>query len=266
MQPPSRWLAHTPMTEPAALATLFTRLPQNVAALNRVAQGLLVHGDLLGKYGDDPAAFGPVSRTTLPVQQRLEAVLERDGRPLDEVRARTQRGVGTCRDFALLVCAFLRTMGTPARLRCGFASYFADAWEDHWVCEYWNSNEGRWCLTDAQIDGVQKAAFQVAFDTSDVPRGVFLTAGEAWLRCRAGIDKPERFGQGGTRGLWFMKVNVVRDALAVNNRETSSWDRWREAPPGLRIVPHAELAAVDSLARNPEQEVELTPSWLGRAA
>jgi len=266
MQPPSRWLAHTPMTEPAALAALFTQLPYDVAGLNRVVQGLLVHGDLLGKYGDDPAAFGPVSRTTLPMQQRLAAQIERDGRALNEARVPTQRGIGTCRDFALMMCAFLRTMGTPARLRCGFAAYFAEAWEDHWVCEYWNAGEGRWCLTDAQIDAVQRAAFQIAFDTADVPREVFLTAGEAWLRCRAGTDDPERFGQGGTRGLWFMKVNVVRDACAVNNRETSSWDRWREAPPGLRTVSPDELTLLDSLARNPEQAVDLTPSWLDHTA
>jgi hypothetical protein len=263
MQPPSRWLAHTPMTEPAAL---FTRLPKDIAGLNRVAQGLLVHGDMLDKYGEDPAAFGSVSRTTLPVQQRLEALLERDGRPLDEVRVPAQRGVGTCRDFALMLCAFLRTLGTPARLRCGFAAYFAEGWEDHWVCEYWNSTEGRWCLTDAQIDDVQRATFHIAFDTSDVPRDLFLTAGEAWLRCRAGTDVPERFGQGGTRGLWFMRVNVVRDALAVNNRETSPWDRWREAPAELRTVPPDELAVADSLARNPEQAVGLTPPWLDPTA
>jgi hypothetical protein len=254
------------MTDPALLAGLLAGLPQDVAGLNRVVQGLLVHGDLLCLYGDDPAAFGPVSRTTLPVQQRLAAQIERDGRALDEVRVPARRGVGTCRDFALMTCAFLRTLGTPARLRCGFASYFAEAWEDHWVCEYWNSGEGRWCLTDAQIDDVQRAAFRVGFDTSDVPRDVFLTAGEAWLRCRAGADMPDRFGQGGTRGLWFMKVNVVRDALAVNNHETSSWDRWREAPAGLRLVPPAEAMALDALAHNPEQHVALTPSWLDSTA
>jgi hypothetical protein len=266
MQPPSRWLAHTPMTEPAALASLFTRLPPDVAGLNRVVQGLLVHCDLLEKYGDDPGAFGQVNRTTLPVKQRLEALLERDGRELNEVRMPTQREVGTCRDFALMVCAFLRATGTAARLRCGFASYFGEAWEDHWVCEYWNSREGRWCLTDAQLDEVQRAAFQIPFDTADMPRDVFLTAGEAWLRCRADNDKPERFGQGGTKGLWFMKVNVVRDAFAVNNRETSSWDRWREAPPELRTVSHDELTALDWLSRNPEEAVELMPSWLDGVA
>ena len=256
-----RWLTHTPMTEPAVSAASLTRLPSDVADLNRVVQGLLIHSDLLEKYGD-PSAFGPVSRTTLPVKQRLAMLLERDGRELNEVRIPTQRGIGTCRDFALMLLAFLRETGTAARLRCGFAAYLGEAWEDHWVCEYWNRGEGRWCLSDAQLDDVQKTAFGVTFDTSDMPRDMFLTAGEAWLRCRAGHDRPERFGQGGTKGLWFMSVNVVRDALAVNNRETSSWDRWREAPPGLRLVSHNELAALDELSRNPQQLVELVPSWL----
>ncbi|HEX3990731.1 MAG TPA: transglutaminase domain-containing protein, partial [Acetobacteraceae bacterium] len=242
------------MTEPAAL---FTRLPTDVAGLNRVVQGLLVHCELLDKYSDDPGAFGPVSRATLPVQQRLAALLEMDGRPLDEVRPPTLRGVGTCRDFALMVCAFLRATGTAARVRCGFAAYFADAWEDHWVCEYWNAAEARWCLSDAQLDDVQRKVFRIVFNTADVPRDVFLTAGEAWLRCRARHDQPERFGQGPTRGIWFLKVNVVRDALAVNNRETSPWDRWREAPPALRVVFDDEIATLDSLARNPGQAVDL---------
>ena len=250
MHPSSRWLAHTPMTEPATLASSFTGLPPDVAYLNRVVQGLLVHCEFLGQYGDDPGAFGPVSRTTLPVKQRLAVLLERDGRQLDEIRMPTQRVIGTCRDFALMVCALLRSTGTAARLRCGFASYLGEAWEDHWVCEYWNSREDRWCLSDAQLDEVTKAACGVTFDASNVPRDAFLTAGEAWLRCWADPDKPERFGHGDTKGLWFIKVNVVRDVFAVNNRETTSWDRWREVPPELRTVSHDELTALDELSRN----------------
>ena len=263
MHPPSRWLAHTPMTELGALSPSFERLPPDVASLNRVVQGLLVHCAWLGTYGHDPDAFGPVSRTTLPVGPRLAGLLERDGRALDQVRVPTQRGVGTCRDFALMLCAFLRAQGTAARLRCGFASYFGEAWEDHWVCEYWNGREGGWCLSDAQLDGGMRAARGVAFDTANVPRDAFLTAGEAWLRCRAGQDDPERFGQDGTRGLWFMKVNVVRDALAVNNRETSPWDRWREAPPASRTVSRDEMTVLDGLSRHPEEGVGVMPPWLG---
>jgi hypothetical protein len=258
----TRWLAQTPMTELAASSSLVERLPSGVAELNRVVQGLLVHSAWLGSYTDDLNAFGPVSRTTLPVKQRLAAVLERSGRALDEARPPTRREVGTCRDFALMMCAFLRAKGTASRLRCGFASYFGEGWEDHWVCEYWSSRDGRWCLSDAQIDDVIKAACGVTFDTSDVPRDVFLTAGEAWLHCRAGHDSPERFGQGDTKGLWFMQVNVVRDAFAVNNRETSSWDRWREAPPELRTVSPAEIAALDGISRNPEEFIDVVPPWL----
>ena len=237
-----------------------------MASLNRVVQGLLVHCEWLGQYGNEPGTFGPVSRTTLPVKECLAGLLERDGRKLDEAGAPTGRAAGTCRDIALMLCAFLRATGTAARLHCGFASYFGETWEDHWVCEYWNSHEGRWCLSDAQLDGVIRAARGVTFDTSNLPRDVFLTAGEAWLRCRAGHDDPERFGQRTTKGRWFMAVNVVRDALAVNNRETSSWDRWREARPELRTVSSREAATLDRLARDAEDAVELTPPWLNAVA
>jgi hypothetical protein len=64
-----------------------------------------------------------------------------------------------------------------------------------------------------------------------------------------------------------MSVNVVRDAFAVNNRETSAWDRWREAPSGQRTVSHQELTIFDKLARNPEAASgDLMPPWLAGAA
>ena len=202
----------------------------NALVLNRVIQGLFVHCAWLGNYGTDPSAFGSVSRTTLPVGKRLAALVEQDGKGLDEPRAPTQRAVVTCRDFALTLCAVLRSKGTPARLRCGFASYFGNAWEDHWLCEYWDGQQNRWCLSDAQLDPVMRSACGISFNTADVPRDVFMTAGEAWLQCRTGEGNPDEFGNEGTRGLWFMNVNVVRDCHAVNNREASAWDRWREAP------------------------------------
>ncbi len=253
----SRWLAHTPMTDPAALSSSLEKLPSDVATLNRVVQGLLVHGEWLGKYGVDRSSFGLVSRTTLPMKQRLAELLERERRELTEARLPTQRVVGTCRDFALMLCTFLRATGTAARLRCGFASYLGEGWEDHWVCEYWDSREDQWCLSDAQLDETTKASCRVAFDSSHIPGDGFLTAGEAWLRCRSGKDSPGRFGHGDTKGLWFLKVNVVRDAFAVNNQEISSWDSWREAPSIFRTVSDSEMAALDRLSKNPEELLDL---------
>ncbi len=263
MQPsPSQWLAQTSMTDPSSYAALIDALPDDVPALNDVVQGLIIHCAWLEHYSNDSRAFGTVSRTTLPVEERLASLVARDGRNL-ESRSPTNREVGTCRDFALLMCAFLRAKGTAARVRCGFASYLGEGWEDHWVCEYWNSREARWCLTDAQLDDVIRAACKITFNTADVPREKFLTAGEAWLRCRAGTDDPNHYGQGNVRGIWFMSVNVVRDAFTVNARETSAWDRWREAPAELRTLSQQELTTIDDLARNPEQTPgELMPPWL----
>ena len=251
------------MTAPGPLARQFEQLPSDVVSLSRITHGLLVHAEWLSAYGVSASAFPTISRTTLPVAQRLGALLELDKRALDEPRRPAQRAVGTCRDFALTLCSFLRAKGTPARLRCGFAAYLADGWEDHWVCEYWDSRSAEWRLSDPQLDDVTRAKCNVAFDPSDMPRDVFLTAGEAWLRCRAGKDNSERFGHGSTKGLWFMKVNLVRDGYAVNNRETSEWDRWREASPRLRTVSTEELPQLDDLARDPASLTgELTANWL----
>jgi hypothetical protein len=47
----------------------------------------------------------------------------------------------------------LQSQGKPARARCGFGRYFKAGWyEDHWICEYWNDEQGRWIMVDAQLD------------------------------------------------------------------------------------------------------------------
>lgn len=259
----TRWLQQSPMTEPGLVAAEFKDLPSDVASLNRMTQGLLVHSEWLSAYGLDPADFHSISRTTLPVSERLGALVYSDGRRLTEPRTPRHRSVGTCRDFALTLCSLLRATGTPARLRCGFAAYFGDGWEDHWICEYWDGQKQEWRLSDPQLDEITRNICTVKFDPSDMPRDVFLTAGEAWLRCRAERDSADRFGHGDVKGLWFMQVNVVRDAYAVNDRETSAWDRWREAAPELRNVVPEELSQLDYLARHPEGPLgNLWPSWL----
>ena len=92
--------------------------------------------------------------------------------------------------MALLMCAFLRTKGTPARLRCEFAAYFGDGWEDHWVCEYWDSQETRWRLSDAQLDGVIAAARNVTFDPANVPRHSSLPQGRRGCAVGQGTMTP----------------------------------------------------------------------------
>ncbi|MBA2401567.1 MAG: transglutaminase domain-containing protein [Bradyrhizobium sp.] len=261
MENVERWMRHSAMSDIGRHDA--ASMPANIGALNTIVQGLIIHTDWLASYGVNESDFARVWRDTLPVADRFALVLDRDSRPLTTCRSPAQRTVGTCRDFALVLCGLLRSKGVSARLRCGFADYFNDGWEDHWVCEYWDRETQRWRLSDAQLDDALKEKCRIAFDPTDIPRDRFLTAGQAWAACRAGRRDPDQFGHGAVKGLWFAGVNVVRDHYVVNNRETSDWDRWRDAPQSKRVVSKEDCAVLDPIAARPEQPiVDVTPDWL----
>jgi Transglutaminase-like superfamily len=258
-----RWIGHSRMSDPADLASLIAELPSSVEALNRVVQGLLIHLDWLGAYSVSGDQLRSDARTTLPVADRLRDILAADPRPLSESRAPRRRFAGTCRDFALMTTSFLRCKGVPARLRCGFASYLGPGFEDHWVCEFWHRPSHAWRLSDAQIDEVMRSRLDIEFDPANVPRTSFLTAGEAWLAYRRGRSDPSRFGHGEATGVWFLRLNVLRDHFALNGAETSDWDDWRAAPSARRILSGADMDLADGLATEPEAEMtEVRPDWL----
>jgi hypothetical protein len=258
-----KWVGHNPMSDPAAYAHLVAGLPSDISGLNSVIQGLLVHSGWLTEYGLDETQLHADSRKTLPVADRLADILTKDARPLQTPRPPGKRAIGTCRDFALMLCSLLRCKGIPSRVRCGFANYFGSGWEDHWVCEYWDGSAGMWRLSDAQIDQILRRRLCIAFDPSDVPRQSFISAGQAWLECRAGTADPDRFGHGEVTGLWFVSVNVVRDHYVLNGRETSAWDSWRAASPSARVVSRRDAALLDDVATFPERRlVEVAPDWL----
>ena len=259
----ARWAAQSAMSDPEEFAEMVGQLPAGASALSKIIQGVLIHLAYLSAYGLDEGAYAERSRETLPVAERLRRIFEIDRAPLEIARPPAKRSLSTCRDFALMICALLRAGGAPARLRCGFAAYLGAAWEDHWLCEYWDASAALWRLADAQLDDRLCARLQIAFDPSDVPRGSFLTAGEAWADCRTGRREAANFGQSPTFGLWFMHVNVVRDHYALNNRETSSWDGWRAAPGPRRIIAPEDFARLDALADRPESPLtKMTPRWL----
>ena len=262
MENVDRWISHSAMSDTGRHHAAVTELPSGIGALNSIVQGLIIHTDWLGAYGVEESQFDRVSRETLPVADRLGLVLERDPGGFTARRPPELRTIGTCRDFALMLCGLLRSKGISARLRCGFADYFNEGWEDHWVCEYWDEPTRQWHLSDAQLDELLKAKRNIGFDPADTPRLRFMTARQAWIACRAGKFDPGRFGHGAVKGLWFIGVNVVRDHYAINNREISAWDSWRAAPESKRVVSDEDGALLDKLAERPEQPiVEVGPDW-----
>jgi hypothetical protein len=258
-----RWIDHSRTSDPAGHAAAIADLPSDIGVLNAIVQGVLVHADWLTEYGVDGTQLHAASRMTLPVAERLDDILQRDGQGLQIRRPPDRRAIGTCRDFALLLCSFLRGKGVPSRVRCGFAAYFGSGWEDHWVCEYWDQSTRTWRLGDPQIDGFLSARLKIGFDPRDVPRQSFVTAGQAWLDCRRARSDPSRFGHGEVTGLWFAKINVFRDHFVLNDRVASAWDGWRDAPPSKRVVRRDEHALLDDLAARPGQApVDVVPDWL----
>jgi hypothetical protein len=218
----------SPMTARGTNAAEFRELPRDIARLCEVVQGVLIHRDIAPflydlKLTEEQRDDGHIR----PVAQMLVRIHELDPRPLTNAREYNKRLPSVCRHFSLLLCSMLRAQGIPARPRCGFGAYFnAGKFEDHWVCEYWNAAESRWILVDAQMDAVQRKAFKLDFNPTDVPRDRFVIAGDGWQMCRTGRVDPNAFGLTHVHlaGLWFVGGNVLRDLASLNRMEMLPWD------------------------------------------
>jgi hypothetical protein len=246
---------HSALTDPGAYAALISGLPPEIPVLCHILQGLLIHEAWIERQGYDAAAFADQSRATLPVSKRLDQLLAIDPRPLTIARPGESRALATCRDFALMMCAVLRQHGVPARVRCGFGTYLSGrAYHDHWVCEYWAQGEQRWVLIDAQLDEPHRKVLAFDFEPTDVPRAAFVTGIEAWTRCRTGAIDPAQLGHGTTTGLFFARVNLARDLLALAKRETSPWDTWRAAREADLTLDDSALSLCDGLAQRGEAD------------
>ena len=114
-------------------------------------------------------------------------------------------------------------------------------YEDHWVCEYWNADEARWVLVDAQLDALQREHAGDRRSTRWTCRATSSSsAGKAWQLCRTGQADPEPFGIFDMHGLWFVRGDLVRDVAALNKVELLPWDGW-----GLIDARDEDLSAAD---------------------
>lgn len=154
----------------------------------------------------------------------VDSLLGLNSAPLDVARTPEQRVIGTCRHFAVLSCALLRYRRIPARVRCGFATYFQPGQGlDHWITEYWHASDKRWVRIDSEILGLS-----VLDEPEDLRPGQFLSGGEAWAAYRQGRIDAATFGVYGT-GNWGpaeIRGNAIRDLAALNKVEMLPWDEW----------------------------------------
>lgn len=227
-------------------------LPRDIGALCEIVQGLLIHRDIA------PWLYGlrlSGEKRDLANIRRVATIIDEierfSAKPLRETRLPAERMPGVCWHFSSLIAAILRGQGVPARARCGFGAYFVRGrFEDHWVAEYWNAAEHRWVLVDAQLDGVQRSAFRVNLDPTDVPHDQFIFAGDAWQRCRAGFADPDLFGLSSLKeqGLWWIAQNLIRDLASLNRLEMLPWDVWGMMPKPTGFISDDDGTFLDRVA------------------
>ena len=240
------------MTSAGRYASTFDDLPDDVAGLVRIVQGLALHEYVASVlYGVQIPDRRRSESHIRPVEQMLDRLLTVDARPPSRVRPPEKRLVGVCHHFMLFLVAMLRAKGVPARGRWGFGSYFDPGYfEDHVVCEYWNAPEARWVLVDAQLDERWRAQPNIDFDVLNVPRDRFVIASDAWGQCRAGRADASKFGifKGDLRGLWFIASDLIRDVASLNKIEMLPWDVWGAMPRPDEVPQADQLAFFDRLA------------------
>ncbi|TDQ16199.1 hypothetical protein DEV91_13330 [Phyllobacterium brassicacearum] len=246
------YASHSPFSTPGRHAALLDALPFDPASVARTVQGLLIYEHVAELFYGYPIPDARRAESHIrPIEQFIDALLELDDRPLHIGRPSEKRLVGICRHFMLLSLAIFRHHGVPARGRGGFGAYFNPGkFEDHWVCEYWKAEECRWALLDSQFDDVFVRNLAIHHDVLDVPRAQFLTASEAWRRCRGGELNPNLFGIefSQLRGLWFIAGSLIRDLATLNGQEILPWDVWGVQPAPDATLSDEELDFFDEIA------------------
>lgn len=204
------------VTNPRDYAYLFDTLPTDIIEISKVLQNILLHN---WKTYAENMQLTEQRRAEIeirPIARLLARIQEVDTQPWSEEHPVDKRVVIDCRHFATLLCSILRHRGVPTRTRHGFAAYLMPGHkQSHVICEYWDEAQQRWIGADA--DTVQV----------DIAADRFLTAGDAWQRCRRGEMDPLELGYApDARGLWCARWEIVRDLAALNKQEMLTFDVW----------------------------------------
>jgi len=249
LDPQEYYASQGQISDPGSFSSQLDDLPRILPELVRSIQGLMLHIYWAERYGISLNRIRKEETNLRLIKDRLAKVLELTPQPLTQARSLSQKTVGTCRDFALLLTAILRHHGVPARARAGFGTYFIKGrYEDHWICEYWQANEKRWVTVDSQLDALQVETLSIDFDPLDMPPGKFITGAQAWLLCRSKAADPNLFGIFNMKGLDFVKGNLIRDFLALNKIEILPWDNFLLIEKKYSKMDPAEKELMDRLA------------------
>ena len=138
-----------------------------------------------GKFASYPKhRFKNEDELYITAVSMIAGILRLDETGFTKNRDVTKRITVSCRQASVLFSAILKAKGIPCRSRAGFMDFgnTGDSYMEHWVNEYWDFNENRWVLVDA--DGYYEYEQRFGYSQFDLPRRKFVTASEAWIGLR----------------------------------------------------------------------------------
>ena len=236
------YLEHGPMTEITARRNMVAGIPKDIPTIVTYVQNILLHQHWSGAYGVELSPERQREPMLRSFQEKLDFLAEHGFSHVADRKPSAEKMVGICRDFSVVGAALCREAGIPARARCGFATYFEPGtYMDHWVLEYWNYEQQRWVMVDAQLDELQQKALQISFDPLDVGPEHFLTGPRAWMLCRQGQADPNRFGIFHWWGYDYLNCNLILDVNSLVKMPMQPWDGW----PGYKSRPAAQWTEAD---------------------
>lgn len=170
---------------------------------------------------------------------------------ISKERLAKEKLIVTCRGVSLLLASILKAKGIPARVRSGFANYPSNdgIYWDHWIVEYYNADNKKWTLIDADC-----CCNDITdFDIYDIPHNRFISAPNLWIKYRNNKFDINTlghayYGKGNTNINETLLTAIFYDFHCVMNNEII----YVHYPKYLRdrnfILTEEELKEIDELA------------------
>lgn len=251
------YVEHGNISNPKQHIKYFKIISSDIDTICKIIHNVLMHAHDGGIFNYEIPYERRSELQIRTITEILDCIFSLNQDELLNERLIHQRKISTCRDFSLLACSILRTLGIPARVRYGFGKYFySQFYHDTTVLEYWNTKKHKWCYVDISTTDVQIIShrYNVNFDLKDIPNDQFLTSAFAWKSCRAGQIKSTLFGGGSMReykGFWYIRNKLIQDLASLNKFEMLLWDCWGYPlinKMGVDPYEESELKVMDNIA------------------
>ncbi len=201
-----------------------------------------------GKFSSYPKhRFKNEDELYITAVSMIAGILRLDETGFTKNRDVTKRITVSCRQASVLFSAILKAKGIPCRSRAGFMDFgnTGDSYMEHWVNEYWDFNENRWVLVDA--DGYYEYEQRFGYSQFDLPRRKFVTASEAWIGLRKNTlnKKLDVFSSNPLEGVCEY---LFMDFHALMNNEIFYSYQPLYLRGGIHTLSESELDELDHLA------------------